>query len=1091
MNRKICNFIIQSAIPLLLVKTSPAQGPYGDVKYRKMGVHNGNQVATIFFNQGDVSGWAGWGYPPPRCEWPKGSGHEYSGENSVLVASEVVDENGNTIHILSESSLDFDSTDKTPEGSQQGWDPLPGYCDPFQDSPAMSHKKESWPEFWPDKLAYKEDPGWRGVNLQTGEDPDPKRAVWNGYFGKGIMQADQESYFTFDDNSNNEFNFYPDATDSNRCGLGFFVKARGLQWSHVLAEDCIFWLYDITNIGTYNHTKVVFGEVFDSFMGGFGDENDDCASFDPTGDMDITYSWDNNGVGIGGWSPVGYFGYAFLESPGLGTDEIDNDEDGLVDETRDSGPGEYIFGPVGIYGPPKWHWSGDEDGDWIGFTDINGNGIWDTEDVNGNGILDPDEDINRNGILDYEPLNDDLGMDGIGPESPDYTGPDEGQGDGIPTDGEPHFDKTDVDESDQIGLTSMESHAENSVYLSYDEEIWKLLKPGHFATIAQATNTEFFYGSGYFPLPAGKTERFSLALLLGENHDDIIRNKQTVQQIYNNNYNFTKPPLVPNLTAVPGDRKVILYWDRRAETSVDPVYGKDFEGYVIYRSTDPGFIEVKNITDSRGNKVYRKPIAQFDVIDGLTGPHPIAMGEEVGLSSGASYYMGDDTGLKHTFVDSGQTWAGALENGQTYYYAVVSYDRGYDLDFYERGLSNKEYLQKISPTECTSIIEADATGEIVFNDINTAIVIPNAPVAGYNPSEVVDIQRNQCAGTGNLLINILNPLKVKDDHIYEISFEADSVLGITYSVDDVTNSPSRRMLSSNYINGEENYVFDGLMTQVWNDSEVNYVDSLSGWIEGDCNYKIDVTLNNNWQAIFGKSIAFPADYEIEFGELGIDTAVFITAPKVPDCPVPFTIRNVTDNVKANFVVLDQDESGDWSSGDYIYIVKSNDPSDIKSTYWMITLTAPPDTVATPIHPEIGDMAFIHTTKPFRTGDIITFKTKAASVDKKRAKSELDDIAAVPDPYVATASWEPKHFYSTGRGERKIDFIHLPKKCTIRIFTVRGELVDTIEHDKPLDDGSESWDLRSKDGMDIAYGIYIFHVDAPGMGQKIGRFAVIK
>ena len=1074
MNLRIFASTLYLTVLLVLAQTSMAQGtyPYGDKNYRRMGVHNGNQVATIFFNQGDVSGWPGWGYPPPRCEWPKGSGHEYSGENSILVAAEVDNTRGETIHILSESSLDFDSTDKNAEMFQQGWEPLPGYFNPYQDSPAMSHKPETWPDFWPDKMD-QDDPGWPGT--------------WNGYFGKGVMQADQESYFVMDDNANNEFDFYPDANDSNRCGLGLLVKARGLQWSHVLAEDCIFWLYDITNIGTYDHEKVVFGEVFDSFMGGFGDEHDDNASFDQTGDMDITYSWDENGIGINGWAPVGYFGYAFLESPGLGTDEIDNDDDSLVDEVRDSGPGEYIFGPVGIYGSDKWHWSGDEDGDWVGFTDVNGNGKWDTEDTNGNGALDLGEDVNRNGFLDYEPLNDDLGKDGIGPESPDYTSADQGQGDGIPTDGEPHFDKTDIDESDQIGLTSMESHMENSIYLSYDEAIWELLAPGHFAPIAQNTNTEFFYGSGYFPLPPGKTERFSLALLMGEDFDDIIRNKQTVQQIYNNNYNFTKPPLTPRMTAIPGDRKVTLYWDRRAESSIDPVYGNDFEGYVIYRSTDPGFLEVKNITDSYGNKTYREPIAQFDLKDGLKGPHPIAIGEEVGVSTGASYNMGYDTGLVHSFIDSGQTWVGQLENGQTYYYAVVSYDKGYDIDFFDRGLSFKPFLQPISPTECPTVIETDATGEIIFNDINTAIVIPNAPVAGYTAPGIEDMDLQSCVGTGKVTIKILNPLEVKDNHTYQIVFDVDSLTGITYATNDVTSSPAIPMLSSSYIHGEENFVFDGLMIQVWNDSVIAYNDNLSKWSEGDCNYDINACLNNN---LGTPVIAYPADYIIQFGEVGIGTAVYFS-PIGPDVPVPFTIWNLTDNVKENFIVLDQDNSSDWSSGDRIYLVEGDDFSDFKPIYWMITLTAPPDTVATPIPPEIGDVAFIHTTKPFRTGDIITFKTKASSINKKRAKSELDDIAAVPDPYVATASWEPKHFHSTGRGERKIDFIHLPKKCTIRIFTVRGELVDTIEHDKPLNDGSESWDLRSKDGMDIAYGIYVFHVDAPGIGQKIGRFAVVK
>ena len=79
----------------------------------------------------------------------------------------------------------------------------------------------------------------------------------------------------------------------------------------------------------------------------------------------------------------------------------------------------------------------------------------------------------------------------------------------------------------------------------------------------------------------------------------------------------------------------------------------------------------------------------------------------------------------------------------------------------------------------------------------------------------------------------------------------------------------------------------------------------------------------------------------------------------------------------------------------------------------------------------------------------------------------------------------------GRGERRIFFIHLPQKCTIRIYTIDGKLVKTLQHDSDTDDGQESWNLVSKDGMDVAFGIYIFHVDASGIGSKTGRFALIK
>ena len=90
-----------------------------------------------------------------------------------------------------------------------------------------------------------------------------------------------------------------------------------------------------------------------------------------------------------------------------------------------------------------------------------------------------------------------------------------------------------------------------------------------------------------------------------------------------------------------------------------------------------------------------------------------------------------------------------------------------------------------------------------------------------------------------------------------------------------------------------------------------------------------------------------------------------------------------------------------------------------------------------------------------------------------------------------ASWEPRHQYSSGRGPRKIDFINLPSECTIKIFTLSGYLVTTIHHKDVYENGTESWNLLSSDNLEIAYGVYLYHVDAPGVGEHTGKFAVIK
>jgi len=177
-----------------------------------------------------------------------------------------------------------------------------------------------------------------------------------------------------------------------------------------------------------------------------------------------------------------------------------------------------------------------------------------------------------------------------------------------------------------------------------------------------------------------------------------------------------------------------------------------------------------------------------------------------------------------------------------------------------------------------------------------------------------------------------------------------------------------------------------------------------------------------------------------------------------------------------------------NSGDEVVVVFDIKGFDYK-TVWRLNFG---DTLATTkITPQAGDILKFTVTKPFNIEDNYTFTTKAATVDLSRAKEQMENIYVVPDPYVVSASWEKPLFYSSGRGERRVDFVNLPQECTIRIYSASGKLVKTLEHSGTGSNGSHPWDLTTDDGLTVSFGIYIFHVDAPGIGSKIGKFAIIK
>jgi hypothetical protein len=115
-------------------------------------------------------------------------------------------------------------------------------------------------------------------------------------------------------------------------------------------------------------------------------------------------------------------------------------------------------------------------------------------------------------------------------------------------------------------------------------------------------------------------------------------------------------------------------------------------------------------------------------------------------------------------------------------------------------------------------------------------------------------------------------------------------------------------------------------------------------------------------------------------------------------------------------------------------------------------------------------------------------------------------SVVPNPYRGDAVWD-----GTRDREKYVWFINLPAKATIRIFTLAGDLVKTIDFDGSTYNASDvqglrtaaernvaipggicAWDLITDEDQAVATGLYIYSIENRKNGSnQLGKFMVIR
>ena len=873
--------------------------------------------------------------------------------------------------------------------------------------------------------------------------------------------------------------------------------------------------------------------------------------------------------------------YGALDTPDLGKgyrDNIDNDGDALG-----SAPPDYLWEPGSPVVTQEMVAAAAGDAPYYRFrvpgTDIVlydvkaedvGSPYADGVDNDGDGAVDEGIDENIDEMID-ERRDDGIDNDGdwraslddVGLDGSDNT-VDVGEGDGLPTTGagldlpgEPNVDVTDVSESDQIGITNVQFRPGGAVnFQSADTDrqlFFDFLVPGQFSLLQPGVSpanrdTDLFVSAGIFPLAAGQTESVSFAVILGDvdygraatdvqgRYRDLLTKRQDALEAYEADYRFAQAPVCPQVRAVPGNGAVTLYWDDAAEESFDTFIAdlaqpgldpRDFEGYRVYRATDPGFLDARQVTDGFGNLSFLRPVAQFDKIDQYEGFHPIA-------TNGTQFYLGNNVrdpgeaanGLANTYTDS------SAVNGVTYYYAVTSYDFG-------------AAAVGIQPAECPISITIGPDGGVSRLGPNVVSVTPSQAAAGYRPAETTIEHPAGFAG-GAVSYRVVDPTTLQDGHRYRVTFRDTLVLGqvnaqgrqITQdtirtrdvSLVDLTDAQALFRNSQAWLPQRDAPITEGFQL-LFDPVRFTRRDlGASGWQSADVK---PLTFDVFGFAGNPPGTRVPADYRIEVGApgSGMSTAfnLVVGAPRtLPAKPtnvrvfktvvgadgqpaevaVPYAFYDVgtgatpfaVGSAETNLFATEYNiNNAGVDDSDRIYILEDvpGDRREGLTPTWEVRMSLADPSLR---DPRASDTGTIRTVKPFLSADAYEFTVAGPTFDAEAARAALDQVRVVPNPYRGSSQFEVANPFPTGRGERQIRFVNLPPRATVRIFTPSGRLVRTLQLDQGDNDaitpgmllgGSLAWNLLNEDQLEVSYGVYLYHVEAPGVGETTGTLALIK
>ncbi len=597
---------------------------------------------------------------------------------------------------------------------------------------------------------------------------------------------------------------------------------------------------------------------------------------------------------------------------------------------------------------------------------------------------------------------------------------------------------------DNIGMTAFRS-GEWDVLPQDDPGRFELINSTEFNESLPPTDQYYIQCTRGIDLTAGKTVRVVFALIAGADEADFRDNAELAQVLYDNNFVGPEPPPTPVISARSADQKVYINWNDTAEAGQDPMSGEnDFVGYKLYRSDNHGktWGLVNYQTENNCLSVDYQPLALYTV----NAP-------------------GDP--IPHSFIDTG------LYNGVEYWYCIVAFDKG-------------DTATGIDPLQSGFGIAGQA--------LNVVAVTPTPDPAGFYEAAATvshDYTGNDVPSEGKVVPIVFDESELQGDE-YEVVFEDTPQRTYWHLINRTTGDTV--LANQTKTNGEpgEFEIAEGLRVVVTNGDRVprqyiqtNFANTDTTLTMGTFYGPAIPNFTGQPTDVFGDA-PFRSTYELRYTGDSTRAAWMLDGFYGTDNPywVPFEIWNTTTNQRVSLAVYDFNDNGIWEPYDLLTIVDY--PYDSLATvtpqafpYYYSWMFGFDENV---YNPSPGDVFTVYGAPMNGPEDRFTFKVDG--INTAEAQRDMRNIKVVPNPYFARYS----SMVETTEGQSIIEFQNVPDECTIRIYTLAGDLIRTIEHTDGT--GVARWDLLSENRLQAASGIYLYHVES-SYGEHLGRFAIIK